>query len=129
MATSPQFVNTVNNGKAMILNADSTAVKDVFTAGTSGSRIERLIITSIDTIAHHVMLMIDESASVYGLASIIVPASTNGELAQVNVLRALFPDDADPALTMQSGEKLTASVTTAVTGSGAVYVMAFGGDF
>jgi hypothetical protein len=56
-------------------------------------------------------------------------AMSSTEAEKLLVLRELFPDDSDHALTMQSGESLYTNVSTAVTGSGAVYILAFGGDF
>lgn len=73
---------------AIILNADGTTQKTVYTASTEDAVVKMLQIVSNDTSARVVDILVNISGTDYPLGSVTVPASsgTNGVAAAVDVL-------------------------------------------
>lgn len=115
---TPRFVNQI---KTHAVNIDSAATNvDIFTAGTDGSKIEWLAVTTTDTAsARTLSLIVEDTATTtfqIGTIAIAAGAGTVGGVAPENGLDATeFPFVVDDAhgnkhLNIEEGHKLVASV-------------------
>lgn len=135
MAANPIFVSGPRTVVASIANADSTTFKDLFAAGSSGSRVDLCSIANSDASnAYTVQVAIRMGSTDYVLGEVAVPAGsgTNGSAKSVNLL-----DDTNiPALAntlevlfLESGATLRVKSKTAVSGSNTLQFIATGGDY
>lgn len=133
MSTSAQYASIPKVGSALLTTADTsltapTTVGTVFTAGSSGSRIDYIEVQGVAT-------------TVAGLVNLFIYDGTNYILWQQIPVQAITSSTTVPAfganlssngnanvmpLTIPTGYSLRATVTTAQTG---VRVTAYGGDF
>lgn len=136
MAANPSFVSTPQNPAAQFQNADGTTFKTLFTAGSSGGRVDSLIATNTDTAnAYVVQLALQKSGVDYVLGEVSVPlgSGTNGSAKSVAVMNStdvpgLAYTEAG-ALFLASGVALRARVKTAVAGSNTVQIIGIAGDY
>src|SRR6476646_352883 len=86
--TTPIFVLTINNKGVTFVNADGTATKDIFVAGSNGSRVGAVSATTTDTSSNLVLLYAYDGATAYRVGEITVAAAsgTDGSTASVNLL-------------------------------------------
>ena len=138
MASNPAFVGTPKLGLTKIENADGTTAQTLVTAGSSGSKVTGVNVASSDATARTVQFIINRSGTAYVLGTVSIPASsgTDGSAASVAVLSnsliAGLAEDSDqqPYVFMESGDTLTAALTTgAVTSSESIDIIAVYGDF
>jgi hypothetical protein len=136
MAASPSFISTPKTPTGQFQNADGTTFKTLYTAGTSGGRVDSLLGTSTDTVsAYVVQLALQVSAVDYVLGEVSVPigAGTNGTAKSVAMLnQADIPGLAyteNGSIYLASGVALRARVKTAVSGSFVVQIVGVGGDY
>lgn len=136
MSASPTFISIPKNPAASFANADSISFKSIYTAGSSGSRIDSLIGSSSDTSNAYVLQLAIQKSSVdyvIGEVSIPIGAGTNGTAKSVAVLNATdIPGLAyteSGALYLESGAILRARVKTTVAGSNTVQIVGVGGDY
>ena len=133
MATTPQFVASPNLGCTKFVNSDGTTTKTIFTAGSSGSRIQAMFATSNAPSALQFTLSLARSSVSYIIdtftlsgASMTTPA-TNWNLLDPEWLRWLDPNE--PHLIVPSGVTLTVTPVAAVTEDMEVSIVVLGGDF
>lgn len=129
--TQPVFTDTVVRGSARFLPADTTTVKTVLTAGTDGTRIDYLLISSSSSAAEAVTIYLNDGTYDIPIATVEVPigAGTLTTETAVNVLDpAVCPFvTADRRLYLKGGDLIRASVDTVT--DNVLYVVAIGGDF
>lgn len=133
MATSAQYAATPKVGSALLTTADTsltapTTVGTVFTAGSSGSRIDYIDIQGVATTTACLVNLFIHDGSTYFLwqqvpvlaitSSTTVPAFTAALSSNSNA--NIMP------LTLPTGYSLRAAVSVTQTG---VRVIAYGGDF
>lgn len=136
MSASPSFIATPRNPAVAFANADGTSFKSVFSAGSSGSRLDSLIGTNTDTTAAYVVqLAIQKSSVDYVIGEVNIPigSGTNGSAKSVAMLNATdIPGLAyteNGAVYLETGCVLRARVKTAVAGAYAVQLVGVGGDY
>lgn len=132
--TAPIFVLTPNNKAATWTNADSAATtKDVFVAGTNGSRLAAIEATSSDTSAVDVHLYYYDGSTAYliGTVTVAIGAGNTGSVAAQNLLSlsSLPGLNSDGSLFLKSGEKIQAANVTQVTSGKTLTLAAFGADY
>ena len=126
MAAAPNFAATVRFSAANIATADTsrtspTNVGTVFTAGSSGSRIDEVnIVATGTTTAGVVRLWIYTGSTYYLLSETIVTAITPSTTLAVFSSTSTFNN-----LMLPSGHSLRATTNN----SESFNVIAFGGDF
>ena len=133
MSTNPTYPCSVNNGVVAIAPADTTTLKTLITAGTNGTRVDSITITSTDTAAMVVKLWVTYSAVDYCIGSVpvAIAAGTNGSTVGVNGLNTTYIPgiNSNRSLMLKSGEVLKVSVVTTVTADKVIHVRAEGGDY
>ena len=139
MATVATYVGTPKVGLVSAVNADGTTAKTIVTAGSSGSKIVSLQVTSNDTSARTFIISIVRSAAIFiqGTFTIALASGTDGSAPSIDILgnTTLFPglpvdNDGQRYMLLQSGDTLTATLTTsAVTAAKTVSFTAHYGDF
>ena len=130
MATSPQFVTTAKIGAANVstanTNRDGTGtIATVFTAGSSGSRIEEVVFKATGDPADSVVTVFLHDGTNYFLFDEVDlgdPAAASTTVAGYRLARTY------DNLVLPSGWSLRAAITVALT-SGVIVVIALGGDF
>ena len=126
MAAAPSFAATVRASAANIATADTsrtapTNVGTVFTAGSSGSRIDEVtIISTGTTTAGTVRLWVHTGSAYYLLSETLVPAITPSTTLAVFSSTSTYNN-----LMLPSGHSLRATTNN----SESFNVIAFGGDF
>jgi hypothetical protein len=133
MSTSAQYASTPKIGSALLTTADTSltapsTVGTVFTAGSSGSRIDYIEVQGVaTTVASIVNLFIYDGSSYFLYAQVPVIAITSSTTAVA--FQALISSNTQPNLlpiNLPTGYSLRA--TTSVTQTG-VRVTASGGDY
>jgi len=136
--SSPIFPQTVKQGVAQILPADTTSLKTIYTGQTNGSRVDNLLITSTDTSARDVQLVVTIASTDYVLGTISVPANSGFTNAVVSLnmfqhaqmVNALNVDNnGNRYILLASGSVLKIKSLTTVTAAKAINVVAQIGDF
>jgi hypothetical protein len=126
MATTPNFASTVRYSGVSISTADTsrtapTNVGTVFTAGSSGSRIDEVTITAAGTSTSNVVrLFIYTGSTYYLLQEILAIATTAGASTPSYTTTIAFNN-----FVLPSGYSLRATTHASET----YHVSAFGGDF
>jgi hypothetical protein len=137
VGTQPQFVATPNVGVAQITNGTATTAETVFTAGSSGSKVTALSLSSTDTTARVVQVALVRSSTSYILGTVTVPitAGTDGVTASVDAIsQGLLPglpldNDGQHYLLLDSGDTLTIVPTATITSAKIISGVAIGGNF
>lgn len=137
MTATPVLAQTPKITPVNIVNGTGTGVVTAATAGSNGSKVVSVTITSTDTSARVVQLNLTRSATNYLLASANVAAAsgTDGVTTVVNMLAsATFPglpvdNDGQSYIFLQSGDTLTVGSTTTVTSGKTITVATVQADF
>lgn len=136
MSASPSFIATPRNPAVAFANADGTSFKSLFSAGSSGSRLDTLIGTNTDTTAAYVVQFAIQKSSVdYVIGEVNIPigSGTNGSAKSVAMLNATdipgLTYTENGSVYLETGCVLRARVKTAVAGVFAVQIVGVGGDY
>ena len=131
--TSPIFPLVVQTSAATIVNADGTGEKTLVTAGANGTRIDVVSITSTDTAAVMLTVLVHDGTTSYAVGEIAVPAGsgTNGSTPAIKGLSAesLPWLDASGSLFLKAGWSLRVAAKAAITSTKTVTLVAFSGDY
>ena len=131
--TSPIFPLVVQTSAATIVNADGTGEKALVTAGANGTRIDVVSITSTDTAAVMLTVLVHDGTTSYAVGEIAVPAGagTNGSALAVKGLSLAFLPwlDASGSLFLRTGWSLRVAAKAAITSTKTVTLVAFSGDY
>jgi hypothetical protein len=132
--TAPIFVAVPNNKGQTWVNGDgAAATKDIFVAGSNGSRVSGISVCSTDTSDRDFHLYYYDGSTAYLLGTLTVPlgAGNTGTVPALNLLSlsnipGLNPDG---SITLKTGEKLQAANVATITAAKTVTVVALGGDY
>lgn len=129
----PIFVAGINNKGTAWNSADvSLTSKDIFVAGTNGSRIFAVSATSTYATALDMRLYTNDGTTAWliGTETVAINAGNNGGTASQNLfsLSYLPSLNSDGSLTLPTGWKLQASNGTAMA-AGTVTLVSLGGDY
>ena len=131
--TAPIFPLVVQTSAATITNADGTGEKTLVTAGANGTRIDVVSITSTDTAAVMLTVLVHDGTTSYAVGEIAVPAGagTNGSALAVKGLSLAFLPwlDASGSLFLKAGWSLRVAAKAAITSTKTVTLVAFSGDY
>lgn len=131
--TNPIFINKANNQEATFVNADGTTAKDLIVAGADGTKINGIAVTSDDTSARVLQLLVHDGSTAYLVGSVNVPtlAGTDGTTPGIELLSAtLMPWlDSEGGFFIPSGYKIQVKPTVAVTAAKTVTIVGFGGNY
>jgi len=133
MATTPQFVAAPNLGCTKFENSDATTTKTIFTAGSSGSRIQAMFATSTSPAALQFTLALVRSSVSYIIDTFTIPGANlttpapNWNMLDPEWLRWLDPSE--PHLILPSGVTLNVTPLAAVPSGKEVSILVMGGDF
>lgn len=130
---APIFVATSNVAEVTFVNADGTTPKDLVSAGTDGTKVFRINVTSDDTSTVNMEVYVHDGTTAYLLGTVAVAtlSGTDGSTASVNLLDStLIPGvDADGELFIPSGYKIQVAPLAAVTSAKTVTVICFAGNY
>ena len=137
-ATNPQNSGgSITNGTgAGAFGADTNGVT-VYTAGSNGSRVYGLLLSSNDTSANNVYLYIKNGSNIYPVGQINVPIGS-GSTASTSCVDAISPTNCPglpfdgtgkPYIELASGSTLKISVIAAVTATKTLFAASIGADY
>lgn len=131
--TTPIFPLSIQTSAVSFANADGTSEKTIVTAGSEGTRIDVLLVTSDDTTARVFRLLVNNGTTsfIVGEVSVPVGAGTDGATLSVKVLAAsVLPWlDSSGSLFLKAGWTLKAAAKVAVTSGKTIAFVAFSGDY
>lgn len=139
MASTPFFLGSVKVSAVQILPADTTSLKTLFTAGASGSKVNAIFVSSTDTSARDVQLVMTIGGTDYIIGTHTVPINTGNtnaapalNLLSVSSISPAFAHDQDGNhhLLLPASATLRVRLASgAVTASRVINFIAQGGDF
>lgn len=80
MAATPQFIATARTAFSKFVNADGTGIKTLLIIGANGGLIEALLLTSNDTTARNVTLLLGNGTTDVLVDTVTIPAATAPEI-------------------------------------------------
>lgn len=118
MAAAPVYAATPNIGDTTLANADGTTAKTFFTAGASGSRVNRISVYSGPTTAPG------------GTTKVVISLGTTiiDVFSMVNTTDTFQYDRVFTDLLLGNAETLTITSRTALTSGATLHVAGFGAD-
>lgn len=118
MAAAPVYSVTPNTGDTTLANSDGTAAKTFYTAGSSGSRVNRISVYSGPTTAPG------------GTTKVIISLGTTiiDIFSMVNTVDTFQYDRTFADLLLTGSETLTITSRTALTSGATLHVTGFGAD-
>jgi hypothetical protein len=138
MTATPVFPQSIKNGAVQIANADASNLKTIITPGANGARVDSLLVSSTDTSARDLQLVVTKGGVDYILGTLSVPANTGNTnalamlnaLAHANIGPFLINDlNGNKILFLESGSVLKAKTLTTVTSARFINLFASYGDF
>ena len=134
MSIDPRFPDLIVRGTGKFENADGTDIKDVITAGSDGTRIDHMFISSNDSSVHDATLYLNDGVNDIWLGTLSVAAGSASGTVNRTAVNAMDNTkltmlDGDLKLFMKAGDKIRASMDVAVTAACTVFVVAVGGDY
>jgi hypothetical protein len=131
--TEPIFGLTANLRELTFVNADGTTPKDLFVAGSNGSKFTRCAVHSDDTALVNLKVYVHDGTTAYpvGVVRVAIGAGNDGAIASVNLLSQLMLPwlDQDGELFLPSGYKMQVGPLVAVTAAKTVTIVAIGVDY
>lgn len=135
---TPIFPQTINNGNAKIVPADTTNLKTLYTAAANGSRIDAIYLTSTETANNRdIQFVLTVSAVDYVIGTVQVPLNsgfssavpTVNAFASTQFTQLNVDNMGNKELTLVAGAVLKAkSLTTLATGK-EISILVVAGDF
>jgi hypothetical protein len=140
MTSTPVFPQTIKNGVQSFLSSTGSGSANkltLYTAGSNGSKIESLIISSTDTSARDMVFIVTISAVNYILTMISIPitAGLTNAIPNVDILRSTqfvgLANDANGNryIYLASGTTLAAYMNTTITSGKEIDVFIQAGDY
>ena len=132
VTATPAYLQTVQDFQVQILPADTTTNKTIATAGTNGTRIMAITVTSTDTSARDVALKKTISGTDYLLGTFSIPITAGfiNSTPTVNLMNHSqlpnLPRDSNgnPYIQLETGTTLTIAALTTVTAAKVISVTA-----
>lgn len=137
VTATPIFPQALNVTPQTIVNGDGTTAKTVFTAGSNGSKLEVMNISSTDTSNRDVAIYLTRSAVNYLLTTIKILANSgnNNAIPATDCMKnAQIPSlSIDAAgnrfLLLKSGDTVSVAATTTVTAAKTITIITNGADY
>jgi|ERR1022692_1354913 hypothetical protein len=131
------LVQNLNNANATFVNADSTTLKTVFTAGANDTHLKGILVSSTDTSAVKLQFWLRTGGvdSLIGTVNIPALSGTDGATNAIDALNSVampgLPGDAvgKRYIGMKNGDTLKIGPVAAVTSGKTLYVTFLGEDF
>jgi hypothetical protein len=128
---TPILPQTVAPAVASFANADGTTIKAILTAGSNGTKITAVTISSTDGTARDMKFYAHDGSTNHLLCTVQVPANSGNTnaLAPVDLFRATmcpglsFDSNGNREMFIKSGWSLRAGAGTAVTAAAAIAVI------
>ena len=123
MAAKPVFFGTIKNAAVQIVNADGVTLKTLYTAPTNGGKVEAIAISSSDTVARDIQLVVTKGAVDYVIGTISIPI-TAGQVAATPAIDGLqasaspwvrSDENGNPFLLLENGSVLKVKTLVTVT--------------
>jgi hypothetical protein len=136
--TQPIFPGTVKNVGFQLTNAMGTTAESVYSAGTNGSRIDRLNLSTTDTSAHDVNIILFNGTTQFIVATVSVAAGAGNSsgvaakdvLDDANLLGSTAMDPfGNRVLWLGAGWSLYVGLPIALTSGKVLNVNGLAGDF
>jgi len=123
--TIPIFPGVVRSQLTVILPADGTNLKVIFTAGENGSRVDSIWVWNNTSQSVTLLLYQSDGTADYLLGNVSVSANSGSE-----ILSYLLPDVLDrcDAKYLASNQSLKINLSSAIT-SGSITIVVDGGDY
>ena len=133
MANQPIFPQAIKNSMATLENTDGTTIKDLVTAGASGTRVDSIAVVSDDTADKDILLYVNDGSTDFllGRATIKAGAGTDGTNKTVSLLNSTdFPFlKEDLSIYLKATYKLRVAAQTAVASGKKITISAWNGDY
>lgn len=137
VTATPIFPQTINNTFVQILPADTTTKKTVYTGGTNGSKVEKILLTNTDTNAYTLNWYITSGGTDYLIGTVSCPLSSGNTtsaptfdlFANSNFFTGARDACGNPYIYLNNGAVLKVASTGTVTAAKAISVYAQGGDY
>ena len=130
---APIFPFVIQTSAITLVNADETTEKTLVTAGTEGTRVDTIAITSTDSASVVLTVKVYDGTTSYAVGEITVPAGsgTNGVAPAIKGLSAAFIPwlDASGSLFLKAGWSLRIAAKADITLDKIVTLVAFSGDY
>jgi len=135
---TPIFPQSIKNGAVQIANADASNLKTIITPGANGARVDSLLVSSTDTSARDLQLVVTKGGVDYIVGTLSVPANTGNTnalamlnaLAHANIGPFLSNDlNGNKVLLLESGSVLKAKTLTTVTSARFINLFASYGEY
>ena len=132
--TLPIYPDTINVGHKKFTNSDSTTLSAIVTAGTDGTRVDEIIVTSTSASDIDVQVWINDGSDDYLLGTVEIPAGA-GNTSSVRSVAVFvdgnFSDNLvnTGSLYVPSGSSVRMNLKTALASGEYMYVTAMGGDY
>lgn len=138
----PIFPVVIQSALQTFVAVDATTLKTIVTAGTNGTKVELLSVTSTDTAAKDIQLWINDgtTSALLGTASIIATSGFINSAPAISLFNALntsgqplimstFDSNGNKYLYLKTGWSLKVGTTANVTAAKTIYVTAQYTDF
>jgi hypothetical protein len=130
--SAPIFPTAIVSPAVVVNNANGTTAVTALTAGSNGTRIDKLIATSTDTSAHDVEIILN--GNVIGTVSVPAGAGTSSSTPAKDVFADAnipLPFDAfgNKVAYLAASDTLQVQMAVAVTSGKVVSLTALGGNF
>lgn len=137
VVATPIFPQLVQSPAVQILPADTTTLKTLITAGTDGTVVSELLITSTDSSARDLAVYVTISAVDYLIGTVSIPANSGfsssvpsvGFFDSTQVASLPTDNNGHKFLVLGSGAVLKVKTLTTVTTAKAIQVVAQCGNF
>jgi hypothetical protein len=137
VTATPIFPQAIRNAVLTLTNSSGETITTLYTAGSNGSKIENLLVTSTDTSARDVSLYFVISSTDYLVGTVSIPATSGSadSVPTVNLLASAnlpgFSRDANgnPYLYLGSTTTLAVGALTTITSGKQIQFIAQGGDY
>lgn len=137
VTATPAFPQTIVNKVQTVTNSDTTTAKTLYAAGTNGSKVDSLLVTSTDTVDRDLVLSVSISSTTYIIGTVKIPltAGTINTVPTVDVLRhtqipgLAYDAFGNKIMYLASGTTLQVAALATVTSGKQFVVFAQGADF
>ena len=128
----PIFQTEPSTPGLTIVNADSTTLKTLVTAGADGALVDNISVVSNDTSAVDLVVVITVGAVDYNIGEVEIPIGAGtGTTVSHNLLNTTDMPflQQNGSLPLQASAILKVGAKVAVTAAKTVYVVAYGGQY
>lgn len=131
--TSPIFPLVVQTSAVNIVNADGTNEKTLVTAGSNGTRVDVVVMSTTEVVGNFISVILNDGATSYvvGWLPVQSGAGTDNLNNAIKVLNLAYLPwlDASGSLFLKSGWTLKIAAKTAVAAGKTLSLVAFSGDY